>query len=348
MPELYSAHLPTPLPLNIIQWTLKDDCPLSVLFTLFGCFFLWWRGGAVPRGQRHNLLMQFSSLCGSQMECSEGYPVYIPTIRNDQISYVKHVLHRIHMVFTLFGCLDGGKGWGTTCLGNCPLSAAQKWKFSKLIFFYVLSIHNYQISYANHADPLCVFCKVAGPSSRGLHGPHPQGGPPGPLNTRPLTGLSMVYRLWAGVRMVDAIAWQDSYAHPAAFGFRPARSALDGAAVTQVLLELCRLRGWAVAGMSLDYVKCFDLIPQAVVLALAVELGMDPGTCPRGHVQAAPHGLQDRRGPRPVVAGHQRHRAEAPPVGDCGECTHHDLEMGGGLPTPAGVRSDGRPPRRSG
>ena len=51
------------------------------------------------------------------------------------------------------------------------------------------------------------------------------------------------------------------------------------AAVTQVLLELCRLRGWAVAGMSIDYVKCFNLIPQAVVLALPLELGMDPGTC---------------------------------------------------------------------
>ena len=107
----------------------------------------------------------------------------------------------------------------------------------------------------------------------------PKEGPPGPLNTRPLTVLSMVYRLWAGARLADTIAWQESWAHPAAFGFCPARSALDGVAVTQVLLELCRLRGWAVAGMSIDYVKCFDLIPQAVMLALALELGMDPGTC---------------------------------------------------------------------
>ena len=60
----------------------------------------------------------------------------------------------------------------------------------------------------------------------------PKEGPPGPLNTRPLTVLSMVYRLLAGVRLADAIAWQESWAHPAAFGFRPARSALDGAAVT--------------------------------------------------------------------------------------------------------------------
>ena len=48
---------------------------------------------------------------------------------------------------------------------------------------------------------------------------------------------------------------------------------------TQVLLQLCRPRGWAVTGMSIDYIKCFDLIRRAVVLALALELGMDPGTC---------------------------------------------------------------------
>ena len=107
----------------------------------------------------------------------------------------------------------------------------------------------------------------------------PKEGPPGPLNTRQPTVVSMVYRLWAGVRLVDAITWQESWAHPAAFGFRLARSALDGAAVIQVLLELCRLRGWAVVRMSINYIKCFHLISQAVVLALALELGMDPGTC---------------------------------------------------------------------
>ena len=107
----------------------------------------------------------------------------------------------------------------------------------------------------------------------------PKDGPPGLLNSRPLTVLSRVYRLWGGIRLVDAIAWQETCVQPSAFGIRPARSAVDGAAVTQVLLELCRLNRWAVAGMSIDYVKCFDLILQAVVLALALELGMDPGTC---------------------------------------------------------------------
>ena len=41
--------------------------PLYVFFTLFGC----WGGGGLPRGLRHNLLMQFSSLGNSKMEISK-------------------------------------------------------------------------------------------------------------------------------------------------------------------------------------------------------------------------------------------------------------------------------------
>ena len=106
----------------------------------------------------------------------------------------------------------------------------------------------------------------------------PKEGPPGPLNTPPPTVFSMVYRLWAGITLREAIRWQCAWAHSCAFGFRPARSAPDGATTTQVLLELCRLKGWAVAGMSIDYVKCFDLIPQAVILALAWELAWTQGS----------------------------------------------------------------------
>ena len=71
--------------------------------------------------------------------------------------------------------------------------------------------------------------------------------------------------------------WQEAWIHPRAYGFRLARGAVDAATVTQVLLELARLKGWRLEGLSLDYVKCFDLIPQAVVLRIARELGMDDG-----------------------------------------------------------------------
>ena len=42
------------------------------------------------------------------------------------------------------------------------------------------------------------------------------------------------------------------------------------------------------------------------------------------------------------VRGDQRHPLGPPPVGDIGKCPHHDLEVGGGIPTPTGAR--GRPP----
>ena len=65
-----------------------------------------------------------------------------------------------------------------------------------------------------------------------------------------------------------------------------------------------RLRRWAVGGMSIDYVKCFDLIPRAVVLALALELGMDPGTCRALGAPRTPCCLSTRaRGTRRWVAG---------------------------------------------
>ena len=42
-------------------------------------------------------------------------------------------------------------------------------------------------------------------------------------------------------------------------------NAFDGAVVTRVMLERCCLRWWAAARMSIDYVKCFDIIPEAVI-----------------------------------------------------------------------------------
>ena len=60
-----------------------------------------------------------------------------------------------------------------------------------------------------------------------------------------------------------------------AFGFRPVRSAVDGAAVTPLLLELGRLKGWPVLGMGLDYQRCFDLMPQGIVFNVCTWLSWD-------------------------------------------------------------------------
>ena len=76
--------------------------PLCVFFTLFG-----YGGGEGTQGV---LLMQFFSLCRSKMEITETDFFDILTIRNDQISYVKHVLAPLYVFFTLFGCGGGGGG----------------------------------------------------------------------------------------------------------------------------------------------------------------------------------------------------------------------------------------------
>ena len=41
----------------------------------------------------------------------------------------------------------------------------------------------------------------------------PKPGEVGPLGTRPLIVLSMVYRLWAGTRLRDVLLWQEAWAH---------------------------------------------------------------------------------------------------------------------------------------
>ena len=128
---------------------------IYVVYTLFipyfGCVLLGIdsvRGG-LAEGNRiavcrwfnglwceHKLPEQFSTLYRSKMENFAKHFLDIVTTYNDEICYVKHVLAPFYVFFTLFGCWGGvsqGVG-GTTCLCSFPASAAQKWKFPKLIF----------------------------------------------------------------------------------------------------------------------------------------------------------------------------------------------------------------------
>ena len=104
------AEMHTSKTLCIATWTVKAQYPLCVFFTLFGCGGGGGVTKGVPRGLGHNLLMQFSSLGSSKMEISKTDVFDTLTIQNDQISYVKHVLAPLCVVFTLLGCLEGGGG----------------------------------------------------------------------------------------------------------------------------------------------------------------------------------------------------------------------------------------------
>ena len=58
--------------------------------------------GGSPKGLVHNLLMQFSTLGSSQIEVFETCFFDIVTTQYDHPRYVKHVLGRIYVFFTLF------------------------------------------------------------------------------------------------------------------------------------------------------------------------------------------------------------------------------------------------------
>ena len=60
-------------------------------------------------GPGHNLLMQFFTLGSSKIEVFESYFFDIVTTQNDHPRYIKHVLGRIYVFFTLFGYYV--RGW---------------------------------------------------------------------------------------------------------------------------------------------------------------------------------------------------------------------------------------------
>ena len=113
---------------------------IYVFFTPFG-YQVGGGGGGAPKGLVHNLLMQFFNPDSSKIEVFETCFFDIVTTQNDHPRYVKHVLGRIYVFFTLFGYqVRGGGGggllgdWYTTCLCSFSPRTAQKWKFLKLVF----------------------------------------------------------------------------------------------------------------------------------------------------------------------------------------------------------------------
>ena len=99
-----------------------------------------------------------------------------------------------------------------------------------------------------------------------------------PMQQTPLSVLSQLCRVWAGIRVEECMVWQESWAHPHAFSFRKKHGAADAAALIAMLIELHNIIQECLAGLGLDYLKCFDLIPQQVVLRVAILQGMHEGT----------------------------------------------------------------------
>lgn len=86
--------------------------------------------------------------------------------------------------------------------------------------------------------------------------------------------MSTIYRFWAAVRLREMMDWQEQWIHPAQHGARTAHGTEDVFWALALRVEHALLTGEPLYGTELDYKKCFDSLPQAVLLQLAAELGL--------------------------------------------------------------------------
>jgi len=103
---------------------------------------------------------------------------------------------------------------------------------------------------------------------------------PRPLEQRPISVASAVYRLWAATRLRYAVEWQAGWIHPSQCGFRPHCSAVDAYWSIAVTVEEALLSNKPLTDALLDYAKCFDRLPHGVLLTLASKAGMDEKVLP--------------------------------------------------------------------
>ncbi|KAJ9439363.1 Retrovirus-related Pol polyprotein from type-2 retrotransposable element R2DM [Diplonema papillatum] len=102
----------------------------------------------------------------------------------------------------------------------------------------------------------------------------PKGEGSDPLKLRPITVSSVVYRLWASVRLQDVMLWQELWIHGSQHGFRHGHSCDDVVMDIALSIEESLTNGTPLCGVALDFAKCFDRVPQALVLDLMEALGL--------------------------------------------------------------------------
>ena len=98
---------------------------------------------------------------------------------------------------------------------------------------------------------------------------------PGPLEHRPITVMSAVYRLWSGTRSRQLQDWQEGWIGDNLHGFRPKHGADDAYRKTALVIERALLTGKPIHGVLLDIKKCFDSIPWSIAFGLLEDMGLD-------------------------------------------------------------------------
>eukprot|EP01064_Diplonema_japonicum_P000874 TRINITY_DN1058_c1_g1_i11.p1 TRINITY_DN1058_c1_g1~~TRINITY_DN1058_c1_g1_i11.p1 ORF type:complete len:903 (+),score=136.99 TRINITY_DN1058_c1_g1_i11:2748-5456(+) len=102
----------------------------------------------------------------------------------------------------------------------------------------------------------------------------PKGEGSAPLNHRPITVTSTIYRLWASARLKQVLGWQERWITPNQHGFRPKHSTTSALMELCTKLELALVEGEPLQGIALDFSKCFDMVPQRLSLDLMSAMGL--------------------------------------------------------------------------
>lgn len=86
----------------------------------------------------------------------------------------------------------------------------------------------------------------------------------GPLELRPLSIMSLVYRLWGSVRTQNLLVWQERCLHNNARGFRKNSGTEDLYWQLAARVEKAIISHEELYGVCFDFKKCFDLIPHGI------------------------------------------------------------------------------------
>eukprot|EP00665_Eupelagonemidae_sp_cell47_P008443 gene8443-2313_t len=105
----------------------------------------------------------------------------------------------------------------------------------------------------------------------------PKGAGGRPLQLRPITVTSTIYRLWAGTRVREVMQWQESWLVDGQRGFRVGNACDDLYWSLALRIEEAILTGTPLVGISADWAKCFDRVPHGIMLALLEETGLHAG-----------------------------------------------------------------------
>eukprot|EP00435_Cladocopium_sp_Y103_P058519 s96_g20.t1 len=98
--------------------------------------------------------------------------------------------------------------------------------------------------------------------------------PTNPLQTRPITITSRIYRTWARYRSMQIIAHVKTFLNPQVAGAISGVSADIMAASLLLEVEKAVLTSHPRMGLTVDIIKCFNAIPRKPILAAMAKLGV--------------------------------------------------------------------------